>query len=163
MKLQVELKNRAQIPPIAILPLSQLEGLPALVKKHALAASKRRSITAPPATNTFELLTHCSAQPPMREQTAYVCTDIFKDLREMAHSCRSISSAPASSSPSARAAAGMTLRDFGEDYDTTGVPVSRIGGGPAESQKNLKMLQDTVGKQECQNVVDFWKEEFVME
>ena len=160
--LQASLKNDNDIPPIVILPLSRLEGLPALIKKHAMATSRQRHPLAASVPSTFELLTQCSAQSPMREQTAYVCTDIFTDMRDMAKTCLSVTSPPASSSPSARAAVGLSSQYFGEEFDVNGVPVSSGAGGVA-AQKKLKMLRDMVGDRECQNVVDFWKEEFAVE
>ena len=135
--LQASLKNDNDIPPIVILPLSRLEGLPALIKKHAMATSRQRHPLAASVPSTFELLTQCSAQSPMREQTA-------------------------SSSHSARAAVGLSSQYFGEEFDVNGVPVSSGAGGVA-AQKKLKMLRDMVGDRECQNVVDFWKEEFAVE
>lgn len=91
----------------------------------------------------------------MQEQTAYVCTDIFKDLRDLAQSSVNVTAVPAlaSSSPSVRAAGGRNPLYLGEGDEK----------GGADPERKVRMLRDMVGEEEGGDVVDFWREEFVVE
>ncbi|KAK3719115.1 hypothetical protein LTR37_004679 [Vermiconidia calcicola] len=155
-KLQAETLNHSEIPYVPILPLCKPEGLADLLKKHIM------SLTRPPpkqkaAATSFELLQLCTANPPMSQQAAFILTDLFTDLRDLARVCSSVGSAPSSSSPTARLAASQEtgVPDLSLDMSTQ--------GSDSSATNRLKRLRDLVGDQECQAVIDFWKEEWTVD
>ncbi|TKA83793.1 hypothetical protein B0A55_00058 [Friedmanniomyces simplex] len=152
--LQATLMDRSGIPYIPILPLATLASLPDLLKGHSTswARSLPKAISKPPTP--MDLLQLCTANPPMPQQTTYFLSDLFPNLRELAVACTSVSSAPASSSPSARAAAGLVSSQDTEILGL-GTQVSDAGG-----YGRLRRLRDLVGEQQCRDVVDFWQEEW---
>lgn len=155
-KLQAEMMNHSEIPHMPILPLCKLDGLPQLLSKH-VANLNRPPPTQKAATTSFELLKLCTANPPMSEHTSYILSDLFVNLRDLATTCSAVTSAPNSSSPSVRAAFSQAdgIYDLGFGMSTQGSDVPPTG--------KLKRLRDLVGEQECRNVVDFWKEEWVVD
>ncbi|KAK1811581.1 hypothetical protein LTR12_014074 [Friedmanniomyces endolithicus] len=152
--LQAALMDRSDVPYIPILPLATLSTLPDLLKWHASsrARSPPKAISRPP--RSLDLLQLCTANPPMPQQTAYILTDLFPYLRDLAMACTSISSAPGSSSPSARAAASLLSSQDTEMFGMS-TQASYAGG-----YGKLKRLRDLVGEQQCTDVVDFWREEW---
>ena len=156
-KLQAEMMNHTEIPYIPILPLCTLEGLPQLLNKHATNLT-RTPPTQKPAATSFELLKLCTANPPMSEQTAYILSDLFVDLRDLAMTCLAVTSAPNSSSPSARAAVSSQANgvyDLGLEMSTQESDITATG--------KLKRLRDLVGEQKFRDIVDFWKEEWIVD
>ncbi|KAK0285775.1 hypothetical protein LTR35_005115 [Friedmanniomyces endolithicus] len=152
--LQAALMDRSDIPYIPILPLGTLSTLPDLLKRHtsSMARSPPKAISRPP--KSLDLLRLCTANPPMPQQTAYILSDLFPGLRELATACTSISSAPGSSSPSARAATGLLSS---QDTEMLGMSTQTSHAG---GYGKLKRLRDLVGEQQCLDVVDFWREEW---
>lgn len=166
-KLQAELNNHPSIPYIPILPLAKLDGLSNLLKKHVEA----RTRTPPPPKSVatpFELLQLCTANPPMPQQTAFVLSDLFSSVEGLAEACTSVSSAPGSSSPSARVVAGDGVAlssqvGHGTGGDLLDDLMVWTQSTSTENGEKLKKLRDLVGEKQCVDVVDFWREEWVVE
>lgn len=142
-KLQTELvHNSVHVP---ILPVANADCIPRLLEKHVkFLVSTTRSIQ--PVANSFDLLQLCSVEP-ISVQTAFILSDLFPSLGELAAACSSVTSAPNSSSPSARAS-GIELSTQSSYTD----PVDK-----------LKVLRDVVGDQVCRSIVEFWKEEWTVD
>ncbi|KAK5120359.1 hypothetical protein LTR85_006298 [Meristemomyces frigidus] len=165
-RLQAVLVNHADIPNLPILPLADLEGLAALLKKHVANFTRARTPQAQGTTavaTPFELLQVCTANPPMSQQTAYVLSDLFANIKELAEACTSVTSAPNSSSPSARAAALAGLGGVSSQMDDPYGPSTQETGLSDGAQGKLKKLRDLVGEQQCMDVVDFWREEWTVD
>lgn len=155
-KIQAEMVNRPEIPYIPILPTSTLEGLSNILEKYiARVTSKTPEPKA--STTPFALLQQCTANQPMSDQTAYNLTDIFSNLKDLAAACTSVSSAPNSSSPSARAASTQvsSINEFGTEFGTQSSDIT--------AASKLKELRGLIGQQECQDIIDFWKEEWTVQ
>lgn len=155
-KLQAEMINHSEVPYIPTLPLCKPEGLADLLKKHFT------SLTRPPPNHkamatSFELLQLCTANPPMSQQTAFILTDLFTDLRDLARACSSVGSAPNSSPPTARLATSQEC-----DVPELSLDMSRQGADSSATHR-LKRLRDLVGDQECQDIIDFWQEEWTVD
>ena len=151
-KLQAELINHADIPHIPVLPILTVANLSETISKHTTALQSQPPKQRAPATSSFSLLKLCTANPPMSEQTAYVLSDLFKDLKDLAFACSTVSSAPNSSSPSARAAGFPS--SFSYDINTQ--------SSDSNAASRLKRLRDLIGEQECHDIIDFWKEEWTL-
>lgn len=169
-KLQAELTNRSDIPYIPILPLTALCQLPQLVQKHVAALNTPSHPAPKQSVNTFDLLQKCTSNPPMDRQTAYCLSDLFVNIEELAAACTEISSASQSSSPSARAAARASI-EAGSHVQTDGLlddplPWTSQNGtsaiGDDGGRMKLKQLRDLVGEKQCIEVIDFWKEEWLI-
>ncbi|KAK4565493.1 hypothetical protein LTR86_004110 [Recurvomyces mirabilis] len=166
-KLQAVLVDHyGSIPYIPIIPVPTLANLPEQVKNYVVNFTRPRRITAqPPLPSPFTLLQHCTTSPPMPQQTAYYLSDLFVNLKDLASACSSITSAPSSSSPSARAAGANSMlssqdRNQAEMYDAYGnMPTS----SESTEHAKLKQLRDLLGEQQCRAIVDFWQEEYVMD
>lgn len=154
-KLEAELINHSEIPYIALRPILKLDDLPETIAKQ-MSSMKGKLQMRKPLARSIELLRLCTANPPMSEQTAYLLTDIFADLNDLATACFTISSVPSSGSPSARAAAFQSshISDFEPSTST------QTSGNRAAAR--LKRLRDLVGEQECQEIIDFWKDEWLI-
>ncbi|KAI7549527.1 hypothetical protein KC331_g3738 [Hortaea werneckii] len=171
-KLQAELTNRSDIPYIPILPLTALDKLPQLLQKHVAALNINSPSHPLPkhSAHTFDLLQQCTSNPPMDQQTAYCLSDVFANMAELATACTGISSVPQSSSPSARAAARASIEansqfpanDLLEDPATWTSQDSSSAVGDGDGRTKLKQLRDLVGEKQCIEVVDFWKEEWLI-
>lgn len=155
-KLQIELLNHADVSPLSMLLLSSLDGLPALVKRHIANISRPRT-PRQATTTTFELLKLCSATPPMPETTAFMLSDLFADLRDLAETCTAVTSAPNSSSPSARIVVPEAASEYGS------IPTTSSQLDVSTATEKLKRLRLLLGEQGCMDVVDFWKEEWMMD
>jgi hypothetical protein len=155
-KLQAEMINCTEMSYIPIRPISKLDDLSDTIMKHvsALKADPRKHETL---SKSFELLKLCTANPPMAEQTAYLLSDLFADFRDLAAACSTVTYAPSSSSPSARAAAFQSGSVYGNSIDMSTPSSDSTAAG------KLKTLRDLVGEQECQDVIDFWKEEWLVQ
>ena len=156
--LQATLINHTEIPHIPILPLPTLDGLSALLKKHVDHSAQPPPARAASGTS-FDLLQHCTANPPISQQTAYIVSDLFPNLKELAQACANVTSAPNSSSPTARGISDTPQPVRGSD---NGMGMSTQSSYFAASNK-LKKLRDLVGDRECNDIVDFWKEEWAIE
>ena len=155
-KLQAEMIICTETSYIPIRPISRLDDLSDTILKHvsALKVEPRKQETL---SKSFELLKLCTANPPMADQTAYLLSDLFADFKDLAAACSTVTGAPSSSSPSARAAAFQSSGVYGINIDTS---TPNLDSTAAE---NLKTLRDLVGEQECQDVIDFWKEEWLVQ
>lgn len=160
-KLQAEMVGRNDVPYIPILPLASLESLPILLTKHVAAITRPRQLhaTTKPIATSFELLQLCTAIPPMQQQTGYILSDLFSSLQELAEACTTVSSAPNSSSPSARAAAVAGLSQTDDMYGLS----TRTNGMEDSAHGKLKRLRDLVGEQQCMDIVDFWRDEWTVD
>ena len=154
-KLQAELSNHSEIPYIPVQPILKLDDLPETIEKQ-VSPTKGKLQMRKPLAKSIELLRICTVNPPMAEQTAYFLSDIFVDLNDLASACLIISSVPSSSSPSARAAAfhSSRLSEFESMMNT------EISDSSAAAK--LKRLRDLAGEQECQDIIDFWKDEWLI-
>ena len=169
-KLQAELTNRPNIAYIPILPLTALDKLPQLLQKHVAALNSPSHPLPKQSAKTFDLLQHCTSTPPMDQQTAYCLSDIFVNVAELAAACTGVSSAPQSSSPSARAAARASIEanshfpanDMLDDPATWTSQNVSSAPGDDNGRMKLKQLRDLVGQKQCTEVVDFWKEEWLI-
>lgn len=163
-RLQAELMDRTDVPNVPILPLATLGGLATLLKKHVASLTRARAppTTTAPSATAFEALQLCTANPPMPQQTAYILSDLFANIKELAEVCTSVSSAPNSSSPSARAAALTGVAASSQMDDLYGASTQGTEIGDSAHVK-LKRLRDLVGEQQCIDVVDFWKEEWTVD
>ena len=74
----------------------------------------------------------------MREQTAFLLTDLFGDVKDLAQACVSEQVTPDSSMQA---------------------PSSDVSG----VQGVLEQLRDVLGEAECRDVVEFWREEWIVE
>jgi len=169
-KLQAALFSDAAIPHVPVLPLADVQGLPELLLKHVAAREKAAtSRHAPPhpavkgankPATPFDLLQLCTAEPPMAKHTALVAADVFTDLADLAAACTSVTTAPASSSPSRRASQGMSSQTSHAYGAESGWSTQRSTGGYGEKLKRLRIL---LGEKECQNLIDFWAEEWTLD
>ena len=155
-KLQAEMINCTETSYIPIRPISKLDDLSDTIIKHVsvLKTGPRKQETQ---SKPFDLLKLCTANPPMTEQTAYVLSDLFADLKNVSAACSTVTCAPRSSSPSATAAAFESSGVYGLSMD------SRISNSKRTAAGKLRNLRDLVGEQECQDVLDFWKEEWLVQ
>ncbi|KAI6835044.1 hypothetical protein KC367_g6968 [Hortaea werneckii] len=169
-RLQAELTNRSDIPYIPTLPLTSLFQLAQLVRKHVAALNSPSHPAPKQSVNTFDLLQHCTSNPSMDQQIAYCMSDLFVNMAELAVACTGISSAPQSSSPSARAAARASIaagsqvqaNDLLDDPATWMSHNALSDFGDDDGRRKLKQLRDLVGEKQCMEVVDFWKEEWLI-
>ncbi|KAI6905550.1 hypothetical protein KC318_g5907 [Hortaea werneckii] len=169
-KLQAELTNRSDVPYIPSLPLTALDKLTQLLQKHVAALNSPSHPAPKQSANTFDLLQQCTSNPPMDQQTAYCLSDVFGNMAELAAACTWISSAPQSSSPSARAAARASIEanrqfpanDLLDDPATWTSQIVPSAVGDDDGRMKLKQLRDLVGEKQCIEVVDFWKEEWLI-
>lgn len=143
-KLQAGLTSQTELS-IPILPLPTLEALPSLLQRY-LAAISGPPRKQHPVTTPFELLQHCTVSPPLREQTAFLLSDSFESIRELAEGCCMIhtsaterSSSPPSNSPI-----------FGSNVKEDAVD-------------KLNMLGNMIDPQEWENMAVFWQEEWAIE
>ncbi|KAI7325010.1 hypothetical protein KC315_g8103 [Hortaea werneckii] len=91
-------------------------------------------------------------------------------MEELAAACTGVSSAPQSSSPSARAAARASIeasRQFPANdlLDDPAIWTSQnvsSAVGDDDGRRKLKQLRDLVGEKQCIEVVDFWKKEWLI-
>ena len=157
-KFQATLLDHGDIPHVPILPLTSLDTLPELLRKHVEALSQPPQKTKPPTT-PFALLQLCTANPPMYQQTAFILSDLFPNLQELAKACTSVSSAPNSSSPSVRAVGG-SFQVIGAQG--SGLEMS-MQYSDDRAASNMKQLRDLVGEQEFADIVDFWSEEYTVD
>lgn len=143
-KLQAELISHTDLN-VPILPLPTLEALPAFLQSQ-LAAIAGPIRVQPPVTTPFHLLQHCTAAPPLRRDTAFLLSDTFENVKDLAEGCCMVlSSAPEFSSSSS----------FEEP----------ISGSESEedARKKLKQLRDLIDTNEWENLVVFWQKEWAME
>ncbi|CAK4030850.1 Hypothetical predicted protein [Lecanosticta acicola] len=167
-KIQAELINIHGVSRISVLPLTKLEDLPELLKKHRTAVAGHtplRMAQQPPSTTARELLQLCTADPPMREQVGHILSDIFPDLPTLAEACTILCSPPSSSSPSTRAAATQASSHYFQNTETDAELRSsqpwHYSPDPAVSnaRARLRQLEDAVGFRQCEAVMEFWKTE----
>lgn len=157
-KLQAVMMDNPDIPYIPTLLLSTVDGLAELLRKYTTSLNIPKQETKPTATS-FELLRLCTANPPMPHQTAFYLSDLFSSLRELAAACTAVSSAPKPSSPSSRGA-GFSSQITSTQGSGLGFNTTLSDDGAVTK---LKRLRDLIGDKECADIVDFWKEEWVME
>ncbi|KAK5674760.1 hypothetical protein LTS10_012496 [Elasticomyces elasticus] len=154
--LQAILVDRSDIPYVLTLPLANLEGLSNLLHRHSSSTARPLQIKAPTKPpGPLDMLKLCTSNPPMVQHTAYVLSDLFENLQDLAETCTDISFPPASSSPSARAAAGYTSSQDTEMLDAHNPDMGGSG--------KLKRLRDLVGEQQCAELIDFWRDEWTVE
>lgn len=160
------LDQESGIPYLPILPVATLDHLPHLVRDHVKNLTHHPTLArahnpTTPAATALDLLTLCTARSgqPMLQHTAYVLSDLFPNLASLSEACCTrMTSAPNSSSPSARAAGGdshhqvLLMRD-----QTHGPEFPRASVGPME------ILRDLVGAGECTEILDWWNNEWVMD
>lgn len=142
-KLQAELASRPELS-VPILPLPRLEALPTLLKSHLAAISGPTVQTAMPTS--FELLQHCTAMPPLRQQTTFLLSDTFQSIRELAEGCCSILNSDA---------------DFSSSSSFEGLNPSSEGG--EDAREKLKRLKDMIDAKEWEDIVVFWQKEWTVE
>lgn len=147
--------NHPEIPHVPTLPISSLDDLPALLKRH-IAHLTRPPLQQKPAATAFELLQMCTANPPMAQQTAFILSDLFEDLRDLVATCTAAVEVSELSSPSARG-----MEQMSGVFDSSDGASSQVFEASAAGK--LKRLRDLVGDQECADIVDFWKEEWLLE
>lgn len=147
-KLQAEIFNHAGIPYVPILPLHKADGLHALLGRYVESLKPPALQPVKPAASSFELLRLCTVRPPLSQQTAYMLSDLFPNLRDLAAACSDVSSVPIASSSPTAAYATDPLRTV--DYGTT-------RGLELAANSSLHRLCELVGEAECQNIIDFWK------
>ena len=155
-KFQAEMIGQTDLPYIPVRLVLTIDELQTTIEKH-ITATKSQVMKARPASMPFELLKSCTVKPPLSDQTAYIISDIFADLKDLVSACSAISSAPNSSSPSARAAAFQSSQTY--DLDLGRIKQST----DSDAARKLKRLRDLVGEQECQDVIDFWKTEWLLQ
>lgn len=156
-RLQAALLPRQDIPPVPILPLAAVEGLPELLKKHVNTVSRKVQPLAP-ATAPFDLLQLCTTEPPMDRQTAYFVTDFKSSLRELATVCAS--SLDLGGCRSDHSLLGKSQKsDLNRDGHEK---LQGIGHDPS-AMNDLRDLRDLVGDDRCREIVDFWSTEWVVE
>ena len=77
----------------------------------------------------------------MPQPTAFLLSDLFRDLRELAGTCTSLD----------MQATGSSLQDL----------QSATGGGIAGDK--VAELRNLLGEEQSAGVLDFWREEWIME
>ena len=155
-KLQAEMISQTEIPYIPIRPILTIDELQTTIEKH-IAASKPRVTKAMPSSTPFELLRFCTVRPPLSEQTAYLISDLFANLQDLASACSAVSSALDLSSPSARFAGFQSSQAYDVDLGPS------TQSTDSDAARKLKRLRDLVGGQDCQDVIDFWKSEWLFQ
>lgn len=155
-KLRAALLDYADIPHIPILLLTSPDSLSGLMKSHIASLTKPKPKQQPQVT-PLHLLQLCTANPPMPQQTAFILSDLFPNLRELAVACTTASSGPNSSSLSVRAA-GLSSQVTGSQ----GTQVSDTEGYDRALSK-IKQLRDLVGEEQCAGIVEFWREEWTVD
>ncbi|KAK4498714.1 hypothetical protein PRZ48_009224 [Zasmidium cellare] len=161
-KLQAEMLNHTEIPFIPILPLPKLEDLANLLKSHQTALSSPQvSNKKGQGVTPFDLLRQCSNQPPMSEAAAFMLTDLFSDLREVAEACTTSTTDLSSSSPSRIDRTTQTSADASmyelRDADLAG---SKLMKDRSRGQSKLKSFRELQGDARCRDLIEFWNEEF---
>lgn len=148
-QLQAELMNHADIPNIPILPLVNLDSLPALLQKHADKLKVPRRPGRAAATS-IDLLKMCTLSQPMPQHTAHVFSDMFDNFKDVATAMTADQILLGhSSSPNASCVA----QGMGDDGST--------GGSDERGAVNkLKMMRDLIGEQEMGDLQDFWMNEY---
>lgn len=157
-KLQAAMMDNTDIPHVPVLLLPKLDGLAETLKKHIAFLARPKVETAPVAA-AFALLQLCTANGPMSRQTAFILSDLFANLRELARACTTVSSAPNSSSPSAKLAgdSSQVISTQASGFEPS-TQLSNVG-----ACGKLKQLCDLVGEQECAGIVEFWQEEWTID
>lgn len=146
--LQSTLFAEHEIPTIPILPLAKVKGL-ADVLSTFVAALEGPSLPLPtPKTMPFDLLQLCTVEPPMDRQTAFLTTDVFPNLRELAAAC--VTTLPSQSFDSP----GLNLHSLGP---------AQSSGNMRENEGRLDALHRLVGPEQAGYMMEFWTEEFVAE
>lgn len=162
-KLQATLFPDTSIPHVPILPLAEVEGLPDLLVKHAAALGRTGSsnqaaqyrVRQQNGVTPFDLLQICTAEPPMARHTALVLADTFANLAELAAACTSVASAPVRASQD-----GSSQASFASRLDTEWS--TQASTNQDDYAGKLTKLRTLLGEQECQNVIDFWAEEWTL-
>lgn len=151
-KLQAEMMDHGEIPSIPILPLPKLGGLASLLKGHQTALSApRASKSQRSRVTSFDLLRHCSIDPPMSESAAFMLTGLFANLREIANACSMVSTPQRSSSPSGGlSGVHATMQSTA---DTT-VYDDEI------AQSKLRSFRQLTSEDQYHKLLDFWTAEF---
>lgn len=156
-KLQVLLHENGEIPYITLLPLAKLGGLADLLRKHVASLAARISRVkqpTPPATTSFELLQLCTADPPMSQQHAYVLSDLFPRIRNLAVACTAESSQEEANAPSTDSA--------GDSSMACGVE-GGAGSGLTGDKWKLRDLRELLDEQVYRDTVDFWSAEWTVD
>lgn len=171
-RLWAELITLDEASGIPILFLAEPEGLPDLLKEHRNARPtqdhrhRTHKATQSSSASARELLQLCTANPPMPEETEYLLSDIFPNLRALAESCMVVSSPPISSSPRARASETPTTSQYfqtqGEGTESSSRRQQRAAYDPrtSDAHRRLTQLRDLVGIDQCEAVMEFWKTEY---
>ncbi|KAF2164149.1 hypothetical protein M409DRAFT_56855 [Zasmidium cellare ATCC 36951] len=163
-RLQAEMMNHTEIPSIPILPLPKLDGLANILKSHQIAWSTPQATNKKPSRATpFDLLRQCSNHPPMSEAAAFLLTDLFSNLREIADACTNASPDFASSSP----IAGMndktgTIQAMDEAYEMDGTfPANNTQAtDDGSAHGKLEFFRDLQGDAQYRDLVEFWTVEY---
>lgn len=156
-KLQAEMSNHADLPHIPVLPLNKLDGLEALLCKHAaLHVNHQPDPEQRGAATSRQLMQHCTLQQPMHELTANVVSDFFDNLPDLATTAFAAPNAPTSNSPTAIAAFALSV--LSQEWDEHGVP--RMSSDDATPQGRLRALKSMIEDVEVAGLVDFWREEY---
>lgn len=171
-RLRAELIALDEASGIPILFLAEPEGLPDLLKEHRNARAtqdhrhRTRKATQSSSASARELLQLCTANPPMPEETAYLLSDIFPNLRSLAESCMVVSSPPTLSSPYGRASEAPTTSHYfqtqgeGTDSHPRGQWQPACDPRMSDAHRRLTQLRDLVGIDQCEAVMEFWKTEY---
>ncbi|KAF2771942.1 hypothetical protein EJ03DRAFT_349156 [Teratosphaeria nubilosa] len=164
-KLQATLATRTDIPYLALLPLSTLSSLPALLERY-LTALATRPHPAPPASQAvtnFSLLHLCTAAPGgrMPAQTAYLVSDIFPDCAALAGACTA-GVTERESSPSQRVGEGRGVGVSASQIERD-MEMDEDGEGSGKVEERLVRLKALVGEQEYRDLVQFWGDEWTVD
>jgi len=92
-------------------------------------------------------------------ESAFILSDVFLSIRDLAEECISTKSAPTSSSNSQDAAddPGISASQIMREVEMNGTQ------DPTVRWNRLNRLKELVGEQGCKDVIDFWKEEWLLE
>lgn len=141
---------------IPLLPISSLSELPARLIKHVSFQSVPSAVAT---RNSMDLLGLCTANPPMPIQSAFILSDLFFSIRDLAEACTSATPALTSSS------------DSESVTNDPGISVSQMiregeincTQGHTNKCNRLQRLRGLIGEQSCKDIMDFWKEEWLFE
>ena len=166
--LQAKLAGRTDIPYVPLLPLSCLEKLPDLLTRHKSNLQPPPHRLPSPRSAPSQLLRYCSAAPPLPDSTTFFVADIFTSYRDLARACIAAAlGPPESSSPQwteAVSSQRMQIQTLSQiEAGSSQTIAAQSEGTDRDALSKLQRLRLLVGEEQYQNVVQFWREEWVLE
>ena len=147
-KLQVELKTRKNGTSIPILLLASLDGLSALLSKHAQSLSRPLpKIAATSVVNSIELLPVCITGRPMTHFGRSLISDLFPSLKHLADAAER-----------SRVVQRTTSANYPLDSLTS---LDDLMQTSSDEEGKFAMLREQLGAEVVNGMIDFWTDGWV--